>query len=59
MIQTLAKAKVPTIKPMVIGPPLKGTKWIAADGCCTSERHVRAVMPINGELVISQRFAID
>ena len=59
LVQTLAKAKVSTIKPMVIGPPLKGTKWIAADGCCTSERHVRAVMPINGELVISQRFAID
>lgn len=59
IIQTLAKSEVSKSVPIVIGPPLKGTKWIAADGCCTSERHVRAVMPINGEFVISQRFAID
>ena len=59
LVQIEAETKVPSANAVVMGPPLKGTKWVAADGCCTSERHVRAVMPINGKLVISQRFAID
>lgn len=48
-----------SIRPIVIGPPLEGSGWIAADGCCTAKRHVRAIMPINGELRVAQRFAID
>ena len=44
---------------VVIGPPLLGTKWIGADGCCTAARHTHAFLPINGKLVISQRFAAD
>jgi len=59
LVQLEGETKVPSANAIVMGPPLKGKKWVAADGCCTSERHVRAVMPINGKLVISQRFAID
>ena len=59
LVQIIGEGAVEPADALVIGPPLKGTKWIAADGCCTSERHVRAVMPINGKLAISQRFAID
>ena len=59
LIQIEGESNVPSPNAVVMGPPLKGTKWVAADGCCTSERHVRAVMPINGKLAISQRFAID
>lgn len=59
LVQIEGESYVPSPDAVVIGPPLKGTKWVAADGCCTSERHVRAVLPINGELAISQRFAID
>ena len=59
LVQLEGETKVPSANAIVMGPPLKGTKWVAADGCCTSERHVRAVLPINGKLVISQRFAID
>jgi Peptidase family M23 len=59
LVQIIGEGAVRPADALVIGPPLKGTKWVAADGCCTSERHVRAVMPINGKLVISQRFAID
>jgi murein DD-endopeptidase MepM/ murein hydrolase activator NlpD len=59
LVQIEGKSNVPSPNAVVMGPPLKGTKWVAADGCCTSERHVRAVLPINGKLVISQRFAID
>ncbi|MCI0480025.1 MAG: M23 family metallopeptidase, partial [Candidatus Dadabacteria bacterium] len=44
---------------IVIGPPLEGKGWVAADGCCDSTRHVRAIMPINDKLRTAQRFAID
>lgn len=59
LVQVIAETQVPSIVAVNTGPPLRGTKWIAADGCCTSEHHVRAVLPINGKLVISQRFAVD
>jgi len=44
---------------IVISPPLEGDDWIAADGCCDSTRHIRAMMPINDRLHVAQRFAID
>jgi hypothetical protein len=43
----------------VIGPPLLGEGYVAADGCCDSIRHVRALLPIDGRYALSQRFAID
>jgi hypothetical protein len=48
-----------SVRPIVIGPPIEGRGWIAADGCCTAKRHIRAIMPINGQLRVAQRFAID
>jgi murein DD-endopeptidase MepM/ murein hydrolase activator NlpD len=57
--QTYGELNVSPREAILISPPLKGGRWVAADGCCTAERHVRAVMPINGKQVISQRFAID
>lgn len=45
--------------PAVLGPPLLGEGWIAADGCCTAPRHVRALQTINGQILGAQRFAID
>lgn len=45
--------------PPIIGAPLKGQKWVAADGCCDSIRHVRAMLPVNGSLKTAQRYAID
>jgi hypothetical protein len=44
---------------IVLGPPLEGDGWVAADGCCDAPRHVRAIMPINDRLSLAQRFAID
>lgn len=50
-----AEAPVP-----VLGPPLEaGTGYIAADSCCTSERHRRALLPVENGLWLAQRFAID
>ena len=51
--------KIHSPRPIIIGPPLEGKGWIAADGCCTAKRHIRAIMPINGRLRVAQRFAID
>jgi Peptidase family M23 len=45
--------------PVVLGPPLAGDRWVAADGCCTARRHVRATQPVGGGLFTAQRFAID
>lgn len=42
-----------------LGPPLKGERYIAADGCCDSKRHRRATLPVNGTQSIAQRYAID
>jgi hypothetical protein len=43
----------------VLGAPLKGGDYVAADGCCDTTRHVRAQLPLNGSLWLAQRFAID
>ncbi|MGB7293325.1 MAG: M23 family metallopeptidase [Thermodesulfobacteriota bacterium] len=44
---------------VVLGKPLEGTGWIAANGCCDSITHIRSALPINGQIQIAQRFAID
>ena len=43
----------------VLGPPLRGKRYIAADGCCESTRHIRALLPVNGSQWLAQRYAID
>ena len=43
----------------VIGPPLSGGNYISADSCCNSTRHRRAALPVNGEVWLAQRFAVD
>lgn len=47
------------IGPVVISPPLRGDHWLAANGPSNTSDHRRALIPINGRAVISQRFAID
>ena len=44
----------------VIGPPLEGTGWLAAGGCCLpGEAHRTTALAVNGQLHYAQRFAID
>jgi murein DD-endopeptidase MepM/ murein hydrolase activator NlpD len=44
----------------VLGPPLQaGRGYIAADSCCFSERHRRALLAIGNGLWLAQRFAVD
>jgi hypothetical protein len=45
-------------EPVVVAAPLRGSRWIAVNGCCDST-HRRAVLPINGAFHLAQRFAID
>ncbi|HEV2744607.1 MAG TPA: M23 family metallopeptidase, partial [Rubrobacter sp.] len=43
----------------VVGPPLRGKNFVAADSCCDATRHTRAVLPINGQVWLAQRYAVD
>jgi len=44
---------------VVIGPPLRGDRYVAADSCCDATRHTRAILPVNGGAYVAQRFAVD
>lgn len=45
--------------PIVIAPPLRGERWLAANGVSNKSEHRRALVPINGKARIAQRFATD
>jgi len=45
--------------PRVIGPPLRGADWLAANGPSNSSAHRRTIVPVDGTGRIAQRFAID
>jgi len=47
--------------PVIIGPPLRGGGWMAANGPSnsTANEHRRAVNTVDGRARIAQRFAID
>lgn len=55
---TGAAVDVDTSPPTVIGPPLEGPGWFAVGSCCDGP-HRRTAQPIDNELWVSQRFAID
>ena len=44
---------------VVIGPPLRGERYISADSCCDATRHTRAALPVAGRVWVAQRFAVD
>jgi hypothetical protein len=52
------RAMVDRRPPVVLGPPLLGSRWLAAGSCCDGP-HRRGLIPINGNLHLAQRFAID
>ena len=45
--------------PVVVGPPLRGERYVAADSCCDATRHTRAALPVDGRVRIAQRYAVD
>jgi hypothetical protein len=44
---------------IVVGPPLRGSNYLAADSCCDATLHTRAALPINGRMWLTQRYAVD
>src|SRR5262249_5539941 len=44
---------------VVIGPPLRGDRFVAADSCSDATRHTRAALPVDGHVRIAQRYAVD
>ena len=55
----MAETPVITTEVPVLGPLFRGGGYVAADGCCDSIRHVRALLALNGVFHLSQRFAVD
>jgi hypothetical protein len=46
--------------PVVLGPPVRSGNWLAMEGCCDfNTHHRRGLLTVDGNLVVSQRFAID
>ncbi len=45
--------------PIVVGPPLRGGIWFAANGPGNDAGHRRALVPIAGQAFVAQRYAID
>ncbi len=59
MSETLAETPVQSRDAVVIAPPLRGSRWLDGDGCCTLTAHRGALNPINGAFWGAERFAID
>jgi len=59
LLEIGARTRVLRRAPAVLGPPLAGDRWLAADGCCLARRHIRAFQPVGGGMFTAQRFAID
>ena len=46
--------------PVVLAPPVPAGIWLMSEGCCKDFTHHRhGLAPINGTLLVPQRFAID
>jgi hypothetical protein len=50
---------VERVKPIVITSPVTGKRWLDGNSCCEVTPHRAAVNPINGNLWVPERFAID
>lgn len=48
-----------TSLPVVIGPPLAGDSWVAANACCVITSHRGAMMGAGGRINGAERYAID
>lgn len=54
-----APVTVSTAQPVVIGPPLRGDRWVALNAPSNASPHRRAHMVLNGRAYYPQRYAID
>lgn len=45
--------------PIVLGPPLRGSGWLASHALSATSSHRRTLLTLNGKATIAQRYAID
>src|SRR4030095_9814824 len=57
--QTSARTRIDRPTALVLAAPPRAPRHLDADGCCDAPRHVRSTLPLNGQRVGAQRFAID
>lgn len=55
----LARTRVSAQRPVRLGPPLRGSRFVDVNGCCGVAPHTRALQTFDGVQWLSQRFAID
>ena len=56
----VGRVSLRTREPVVLGPPVRGGIWVAAEGCCDEDtHHRRGLLVVDGNEVVPQRFAID
>lgn len=56
--ERIARTKVDTTAPVIIGPPLDGNNWIACN-VADNYGHRNAFFPMNGSWIIPERWAVD
>ena len=56
--ERIARTRVDTDKPVVIGPPLNGDNWLAAN-VADNYGHRNALFPLNGSWFVPERWAVD
>ncbi len=56
--ERIARTKVNKDAPVVIGPPLRGDNWFAAN-VSHNYGHRNALFPVNGSWIIPERWAVD
>lgn len=56
--ERIARTRVDTTPPVVIGPPLDGDNWLAAN-VADNYGHRNAFFPMNGGWIIPERWAVD
>lgn len=54
-----AAVPVSETQPIEISSPLRGSRWVDANGCCDLTPHRLAISPINGQFNVPERWAID
>ena len=55
-----ADVEISTQPAQVLSAPVRGGIWYMSEGCCRDDtHHRRGLVPINGQLMVAQRFAID
>jgi hypothetical protein len=56
----VAAAEISTQPATVLSAPVRGGVWYMSEGCCCDDtHHRRGLVPINGALMVAQRFAVD